>query len=64
MLADRLRVERRLDDAVLDLTVPTFSLQPLVENAVRHGVAPRAAGGRIAIDAHLEDGKLRHRRAE
>jgi hypothetical protein len=58
-LADRLRVDRRLDDAALDVTVPTFSLQPLVENAVRHGVAPRAAGGRIAIDAHLDDGKLR-----
>jgi two-component system sensor histidine kinase AlgZ len=39
--------------------VPTFSLQPLVENAVRHGIAPRAAGGRIAVASRLEGGTLR-----
>lgn len=57
-LGDRLRVVRRLEASVLDLLVPTFSLQPLVENAVRHGVAPRAEGGEIAIAARLEpDGR-------
>jgi two-component system sensor histidine kinase AlgZ len=44
---------------VLDHPVPTFSLQPLVENAVRHGIAPRAAGGQISIDARLEIDSLR-----
>ena len=44
---------RRVDEPVLDTLVPTFSLQPLVENAVRHGIAPRAAGGQISIRANL-----------
>jgi hypothetical protein len=52
-LGDRLTVVQGVDDAALDQEVPTFSLQPLVENAVRHGIAPRAAGGRIAIEARL-----------
>jgi hypothetical protein len=59
-LGDRLRVVSRLDDDALDRQVPTFSLQPLVENAVRHGVAPRAEGGEISMIARLEtDGRLR-----
>ncbi len=53
-LGNRLRVVRHIDDAVLDTLVPTFSLQPLVENAVRHGVAPRADGGEISIAAQVE----------
>jgi len=58
-LGDRLQVALRADQAALDQAVPTFSLQPLVENAVRHGIAPRAAGGRISIDARIEDDALR-----
>ena len=58
-LGDRLQLVRHVDDSALDLLVPTFSLQPLVENAVRHGIAPRAAGGRISIEAHLEPDALR-----
>jgi hypothetical protein len=53
-LGDRLQVDQRVDDAALDERVPTFSIQPLIENAVRHGIAPRAAGGRISIDARLD----------
>jgi sensor histidine kinase YesM len=53
-LGNRLRVVRHVDEPVLDWLVPTFSLQPLVENAVRHGIAPRAEGGQISIAAHLE----------
>jgi signal transduction histidine kinase len=56
---DRLDVAHRMSAVVLDQPVPTFSLQPLVENAVRHGVAPRAAGGHISIDARLESDSLR-----
>ena len=58
-LGDRLQVVRHVDEAALDHLVPTFSLQPLVENAVRHGVAPRAAGGRISIDARRDGEMLR-----
>jgi LytS/YehU family sensor histidine kinase len=48
-----------VDESALDHPVPTFSLQPLVENAVRHGIASRAEGGRIVIDAGFSAGGLR-----
>ena len=60
-LADRLRVEVRVDEEALDAAVPAFVLQPLVENAVRHGVAPRAEGGRLAVSVSAMDGVLRLR---
>ena len=53
-LGDRLRVVRDIAEPILDHLVPTFSLQPLVENAVRHGIASRAAGGEISIRANLQ----------
>jgi hypothetical protein len=43
---DRLEVRRSIAPGTLDLMVPNLALQPLVENAVRHGIAPRAEGGR------------------
>ena len=49
--ADRLEVTWRIDDTARAALVPIFVLQPLVENAVRHGVMPRAEGGRITIAA-------------
>jgi hypothetical protein len=58
-LGDRLQVTLRADEAALDHPVPTFSLQPLVENAVRHGIAPRAGGGKVAVDVRIEAGGLR-----
>jgi hypothetical protein len=48
-LGPRLRVEWMLDPATLQDEIAPLSLQPLVENAVLHGVAPRVEGGRIAI---------------
>jgi two-component system LytT family sensor kinase len=48
---DRLRVEIAADPAVLDAAVPHFGLQPIVENAVRHGIGGRSAAGRIEIRA-------------
>lgn len=51
--ADRLRVSESIDEATRDLLVPAFILQPLIENALRHGLAPRADGGRVEIGARL-----------
>ncbi len=49
---DRLRVDWRLPDALPGLTVPALSIQPLVENAIRHGVEPVANSS--GSDAHLQ----------
>lgn len=46
---DRLKVTLRIAPEVLPVTVPVFSLQPLVENAVRHGLAERPSGGQVTI---------------
>ena len=56
--ADRLQVTWRIDDTARAALVPIFVLQPLVENAVRHGVMPRAEGGRITIAARAIGDRL------
>ena len=53
----RLEVEWDVEDAVADVRVPPLLLQPLVENAVRHGVEPNDAGGRVQIRARLRNGR-------
>src|SRR5262249_16478813 len=55
---DRLEVRRSIEPGALDLLVPNLVLQPLVENAVRHGIAPRASGGCINVVANESEGKL------
>jgi len=58
-LGGRLRLEVDADPAALEVAVPPFALQPLVENAIAHGVAPRAGGGRVRVSARrLPDGIL------
>jgi PAS domain S-box-containing protein len=56
---DRLRVVYDVDPATLDCPVPPLILQPLVENALRHGIMPREEGGEIVIGAHPENGAVR-----
>jgi signal transduction histidine kinase len=59
-LGERLHVEEALDDDALECVVPPFTLQALVENAIRHGLAPRAAGGTLRLAARVDgDGRLR-----
>ena len=53
----RLEVEWDVDDSISDVRVPSLLLQPLVENAVRHGVEPNDAGGRVQIRARVRSGR-------
>lgn len=55
---DRLQVDMNISPDTLDASVPNMILQPLVENAIKHGIGPRATGGRIKIGALRENGHL------
>jgi two-component system, LytTR family, sensor kinase len=55
---DRLCVEWRVDESLLDLQVPSLIVLPLVENAIRHGLSPKVGPGRLAIGARSEDSRL------
>jgi signal transduction histidine kinase len=55
---DRLRITIEADPAALPLSVPNQILQPLVENAIRHGIAPRASGGSVAVHAWMDGSRL------
>jgi signal transduction histidine kinase len=55
---DRLQVNIDVEPEVLDAPVPNLILQPLVENALRHGIGPRVVGGRIDVDARQVEGSL------
>lgn len=49
---ERLRADFDVDPNVLSARVPHMIFQPLVENAIKHGIADRASGGRLKISAH------------
>jgi two-component system LytT family sensor kinase len=55
---DRLVVDLDIAEATLEASVPNMILQPIVENAIKHGISPRAEGGRIAISAERSNGSL------
>jgi two-component system, LytTR family, sensor kinase len=55
---DKLRVLKDLDPATFDMIVPTMVLQPLVENSIKHGLAPRIEGGSITLRSRLSEGFL------
>lgn len=57
-LGEKLRVEFAVDPALEECEVPAFITQPLVENAVKHGVARRPEGGRVAITARAVEGEI------
>jgi LytS/YehU family sensor histidine kinase len=56
--ADRLRIEYDVAPDTMTCLVPDLVLQPLVENAVRHGIAPNAVGGTVRIGAMRKGGTL------
>lgn len=55
---DRLTVVQRIDPATLDGLVPSLFLQPLVENAIRHGIAATPGAGRVEILARRDGARL------
>ncbi|MGA8766700.1 MAG: histidine kinase, partial [Candidatus Acidiferrales bacterium] len=55
---DKLQIFKEIDDETLEAFVPSMLLQPIVENAIKHGLAPRLAGGQIHIRTHRRDGRL------
>jgi two-component system LytT family sensor kinase len=56
--ADRLNVVVEVPDDLMGAQVPSLILQPLVENAVKHGIAQRAQGGTVQVAAACADGQL------
>jgi two-component system LytT family sensor kinase len=55
---DRLEVRMRIAPETLDARAPYLILQPLVENAIRHGIAPRSTPGRVEVRAERKEGML------
>lgn len=57
---DRLRVSIDVPDSLRELRIPALIIQPLVENAIKHGISPLSAGGEVAIAARLEHNDSNH----
>lgn len=58
LMGQRLQVEWKVEPETLSALVPNLILQPLVENSIRHGLAPLEQGGRIEVCARRRDGRL------
>lgn len=54
---EKLRIVRDIDERVLPYKIPVLTLQPLVENAIRHGITPKLGKGTVKISIHLLDDK-------
>src|SRR5713226_3345897 len=56
---DNLEIVKQLDDETLEAFVPSMLLQPIVENCLKHGLAPKIDGGKIQLRTANRDGRLR-----
>jgi two-component system LytT family sensor kinase len=55
---EKLRVYKHLDPETLDVVIPAILLQPLVENSIKHGLAPKIDGGSITLRSRIQESKL------
>jgi two-component system LytT family sensor kinase len=55
---DKLQILKEIDEEALDAFVPSMLLQPIIENAIKHGLAPRLEGGEIRIRTIRRGGRL------
>ncbi|MBV9110320.1 MAG: histidine kinase, partial [Gemmatimonadetes bacterium] len=56
---DRLRVDFEVEPAAEPLRIPTMTLQPLVENSLKHGIAGKLEGGRVTVRVQRQGDRLR-----
>ncbi|PYV19702.1 MAG: sensor histidine kinase [Acidobacteria bacterium] len=56
---EKLQIRKDIDPEVLEMVVPSMILQPLVENAIRHGIAPKVDGGTVTLRSQRRNGRLR-----
>src|SRR5213082_1427058 len=56
---DNLEIIKEIDDETLEAFVPSMLLQPMVENCLKHGLAPKIEGGKIRLHADQREGRLR-----
>jgi two-component sensor histidine kinase len=57
-MEDRLTFAIHASEEARQIRLPTLLLQPLIENAVKHGLEPKIEGGHVSVNAHLEQGML------
>jgi two-component system, LytTR family, sensor kinase len=55
---DKLQIFKEIDAETLEAFVPSMLLQPMIENSIKHGLAPRLSGGEIHIRTHHRDSRL------
>jgi two-component system, LytTR family, sensor kinase len=55
---DKLQIFKEIDPDAMEAFVPSMLLQPMIENAIKHGLAPRLEGGQIRIRTHRHSGRL------
>jgi two-component system LytT family sensor kinase len=55
---DKLKIVKEIEEQTLPLMVPSMLLQPIIENAIRHGLSPKVEGGLIRLRSRRENGRL------
>ena len=55
---DKLKIVKEIEEQTLPLLVPSMLLQPIIENAIRHGLSPKVEGGVIRLRSARENGRL------